>query len=70
MRSLSRAQWFALAMALVHLGLAWLMRTPGLGWGEDDAAFLLLSRELQSFQYTETQDVLAPIHARPSRPCA
>ena len=64
MRSLSRAQWFALAMALVHLGLAWLMRTPGLGWGVDDAAVLLLSRELQSFQYTETQDVLAPIHAR------
>ena len=64
MRSLSRAHWFALGMALVHLGLAWMMRTPGLGWGEDDAAFLLLSRELQGFHYNETQDILAPIHAR------
>lgn len=64
MKTLSRAQWLALGMALVHLGLTWMMRSPGLGWGEDDAAFLLLSRELQSFQYNETQDILAPIHAR------
>ena len=64
MKSVSRANWFALSMALLHLGLAWMMRSPGLGWGEDNAAFLLLSRELQHFQYTETQDILAPIHAR------
>jgi hypothetical protein len=64
MRGLSRASWFALGLAVLHLGLAWMMRTPGFGWGEDNSAFLLLSRELQNFQYRETQDILAPVHAR------
>ena len=64
MRGLSRATWFALGFAVLHLGLAWMMRDPGFGWGEDNSAFLLLSRELQHFQYRETQDILAPVHAR------
>lgn len=64
MRGMSRATAFALTAAVVHLVLAWMMRTPGLGWGEDDSAFLLLSQDLQSFHYRETQDILAPVHAR------
>ena len=64
MRGLSRASWFVLGIALLHLVLAWVMRSPGLAWGEDDAAFVLLSRELQAFRYVETQDILTPVHAR------
>ncbi len=60
----SRAMMLAVGLALVHLLLAWISRTPGLGWGEDDAAFLLLAQDLQQFGYREIQDVLAPVHAR------
>ncbi len=61
---MSRVTTVALIAAIAHLVLAWLMRTPGLGWGEDDAAFLLLSEQVQHLQYREVQDILAPIHAR------
>lgn len=49
---------------MVHVVLAWLGRTPGLGWGEDDAAFLLLAQDLQAFRFRELQDILAPVQAR------
>jgi hypothetical protein len=60
----SRATALVIGITLVHLVLAWIVRTPGFGWGEDDAAFYLLARDLQSFQYRDIQDVLAPVHAR------
>ena len=61
---LSRATVLAIGLAVVHAVLAWIVRSPGLAWGEDDAAFLLLARDLQSFHYRELQDVLQPVHAR------
>ena len=64
LRGVSRTTIFALVAAITHLVLAWLMRTAGLGWGEDDAAFVLLSQQVQEFQYREVQDILAPVHAR------
>ena len=53
-----------LAIAIAHAVTAWLGRTPGFGWGEDDAAYLLLGQSLRHFSYRELQDVGAPIHAR------
>ena len=61
---LSRATLLAIGFSIVHVLLAWLVRSPGFAWGEDDAAFLLLARDLQSFHYRELQDVLLPVHAR------
>jgi len=61
---LSRTTVAAIGLAFLHVVLAWLVRSPGLAWGEDDAAFLLLARDLQSFHYRELQDVLLPAHAR------
>jgi Dolichyl-phosphate-mannose-protein mannosyltransferase len=65
LRPLSR-RGFALAIALVlfHLALAWTARIPGIGWGEDDVAYISLGQELRHFGYREVQDVAAPIHAR------
>lgn len=60
----SRATALVIGIALVHLVMAWIIRVPGFGWGEDDAAFFLLARDLQSFQYRDIHDVLAPVHAR------
>ncbi|HMN08412.1 MAG TPA: glycosyltransferase family 39 protein [Gemmatimonadaceae bacterium] len=60
----TQARGVALVLALAHALAAWLMRTPGLGWGEDDAGYLLLAQELRHFSYREIQDVLAPMHAR------
>lgn len=52
------------ALVAVHVVLAWLTRIPGLSWGEDDAGYILLARELRHFSYRETQDIAAPWHAR------
>src|SRR5688572_26547049 len=64
MPGMSRVATVALIATLAHLVLAWLMRTPGLGWGEDDAAYLLLSEQIQQLRYLDVQDILAPVHAR------
>jgi len=61
---MSRATALAIGIAVAHVVLAWIVRSPGLAWGEDDAAFLLLAQDLQAFRYRELQDVLAPVHAR------
>lgn len=59
-------RWTAIAILLVlsHFAIAWYLRVPGLEWGEDDAAYLLLAESLRNFSYRELQDVLAPLHAR------
>lgn len=59
-----RALLFVLAVALLHVALAWTVRLPGIGWGEDDAGYLLLAKDLTQLGYRELQDVEAPIHAR------
>jgi hypothetical protein len=59
-----RAVLLLSGIVLVHLLLAWLSRQPGLAWGEDDAAYIFLARELRHFSYREIQDITAPWHAR------
>lgn len=51
-------------MAVVHVVLAWIMRAPGLAWGEDDAAYIQLGRQLRHLSYRDIHDIAAPIHAR------
>lgn len=58
------APWIVLVIVVAHLGFAWYMRVAGFGWGEDDAGYLQLARELRHFSYRDVQDVLAPAHAR------
>lgn len=53
-----------LLLAVTHLVLAWLGRNGGVGWGEDDAQYLSLARDLTHFSYHERWDVAAPFHAR------
>lgn len=60
----ARARAIVVVLAVAHAVAAWLLRTPGFGWGEDDAAYLLLAQDLRHFSYREIQDVLAPVHAR------
>ena len=59
-----RALWIVLGFVLVHVVLAWVNRIPAISWGEDDAAYIFLARELRHFGYRELQDIAAPIHAR------
>ncbi|MFN8666719.1 MAG: glycosyltransferase family 39 protein [Gemmatimonadaceae bacterium] len=58
------APYAVLAVALLHAAAGWFLRPPGMVWGEDDAAYLLLAKELRHFSYREVQDVAAPMHAR------
>jgi len=51
-------------IVVLHVVLAWLTRIPMLSWGEDDAAYIFLARELRHFSYREIQDIAAPFHAR------
>ena len=53
-----------IAVALVHLVLAWMGRSPGLGWGEDDSQYYNLARDLSHFSYRERWDIASPFHAR------
>ncbi|MEO7963457.1 MAG: glycosyltransferase family 39 protein [Gemmatimonadaceae bacterium] len=58
------ARCMILALALLHLVLAWLGRNAGIGWGEDDAQYFNLARDLTRFSYHERWDIAAPFHAR------
>ena len=51
-------------LVAIHVGLAWFSRSPGISWGEDDAEYIILGRELLQGQYAERWDVEAPAHAR------
>ena len=59
-----RALWLLLGFVAVHVVLAWVNRIPAISWGEDDAAYIFLARELRHFSYRELQDMAAPIHGR------
>lgn len=52
------------AIVLCHVALAWMLRAPGIAWGEDDAAYLQLAEQLRHLSYREIHDISAPIHAR------
>jgi len=58
------APYLVLVLVVSHAIVAWLLRTPGFGWGEDDSGYLLLGQQLRHLSYREVQDVLAPVHAR------
>ena len=51
-------------MVLIHLVLAWSFRTPVIATMQDDAEYVLLSRELAQGEYRDTYDVNAPAHAK------
>lgn len=48
----------------VHAVLAWLVRAPTIGTGNDDAVYLLLARALRQGHYRELFYVGAPIHSQ------
>lgn len=54
----------ACLLVAFHVGLAWVSRSPGISWGEDDAEYIILGREILKGQYAERWDVDAPAHAR------
>ncbi len=60
----TRSTVMLLAIVVAHVVCAWLMRQPGIFWGEDDAAYIQLGQQLRHLSYREVHDVLAPIHAR------
>ncbi|MEO7513651.1 MAG: glycosyltransferase family 39 protein, partial [Gemmatimonadaceae bacterium] len=59
-----RATWLLSGFLLAHAILAWINRIPGISWGEDDAGYLFLARELRQLSYRELQDIALPMHAR------
>ena len=60
-----RAEWLAvLVLLLLHVTLAWLGRTYGLTTGNDDASYLMLSRELLHADYTDHYLLGAPPHSQ------
>jgi hypothetical protein len=60
----ARLVWALVATMLVaHATLAWVGRMPGVLTGEDEAIYLLLSRELAQFRYTDAYLTHQPVHA-------
>ena len=49
---------------LVHAVLAWLMRAPTIGTGNDDAVYLLLGRALREGHYRELFYVTTQVHSQ------
>lgn len=63
-RSQNRVLVLAALLVALHVALAWVSRSPGISWGEDDATYVLLGREILHGQYAERWDVEAPVHTR------
>lgn len=55
---------FVTACLLLHAVLAWALRAPGIGTGQDDAIYLLLGRALQHLNYRDIWLVGHPIESR------
>ncbi|HEU4563219.1 MAG TPA: glycosyltransferase family 39 protein [Gemmatimonadaceae bacterium] len=53
----------ALLLAL-HAALAWRLRAPSITTGNDDAAYLLLSRSLRALGYNDAFSIGNPIHSQ------
>ena len=63
-RMTTYARLLVVGIALVHVALAWSLRTPVITTGQDDAEYVLLSRELSHGSYADSWDVERPLHAR------
>jgi hypothetical protein len=59
-------------LLLLHAGLAWARRMPGVLTGEDEAIYLLLARELANLRYSDIFLTHQPTHAMypPAYPAA
>ena len=51
------------ALLLLHVGLAWMMRVPGMLASDDGASYLALAAALRQFSYAELWTVGHPMHA-------
>lgn len=51
-------------LLVIHVVLAWMVRAPAISWGEDDAVYSLLARQIASGGYREFWIVDGPIHSR------
>lgn len=63
-RSRNLVLTLACILVSLHVVLAWTSRSPGVSWGEDDAEYIILGREILKGSYAERWDVDAPAHAR------
>ena len=59
-----RTRFFALLLALVNVALVWHFRVPAISSWQDDAQYILLSREVAHGNYRDSHDVTAPPHAK------
>lgn len=63
-RDAPRMTWVVAAVLItVFVGVAWLLRAPGITMVGDDALYLYLSESIRDFNYRETFAVGHPIHA-------
>jgi hypothetical protein len=60
----ARSRLFVLCLALINVALVWSFRTPVIATGQDDAEYVLLSREIANGQYRDSYEVSAPPHAK------
>lgn len=60
----ARTRLFVLLVAMIHVAVVWSLRTPIVTTGQDDAEYILLSREIAQGNYRDSHDVNAPMHAR------
>lgn len=54
----------AAGLLALHAALAWYLRSPGIGTGNDDAVYLLLARSLRNWSYADLFYVGAPIESQ------
>ena len=54
--------WVAGALLLLHAVLAWLLRTPTILTGQDDAAYYLLAQGLRDLRYVDLWIAQEPVH--------
>ena len=60
----TRTRLFAIALALINVALVWHFRVPAISSWQDDAQYILLSREISHGDYRDSHDVSAPPHAK------
>jgi hypothetical protein len=60
----TRTRLFALILALANVALVWHFRVPAISSWQDDAQYILLSREIARGDYRDSHDVNAPPHAK------
>jgi hypothetical protein len=60
----TRTRLFAVVLALMNIALVWHFRVPAISSWQDDAQYILLSREIARGDYRDSHDVNAPPHAK------